>query len=104
MKCVEKLRAKLEVMGASLDDGEFTLICDAPAGYVWRANGCRGLYVQCANGSQTWIAKAAAEAEEEARLGLDKVTEPEAIAMHSEETGEDWKAAPDAPEFIAWPS
>lgn len=108
MKCIENLRAKLESIGASLDEGAgFTLNCDAPPGYVWRATDCLSVPIAIRNTSgQSWAAKAIQE-EEADRLagGLRKVTDPEELAAKRHDVGEDdWGAPADAPEFIAWPT
>ena len=104
MKAIETLREQLAKIGATLDDSsEYTLCCDAPSGYVWNANGCRCIAIQYANNSQTWLTVALKESYPELKMGLVKVTDPEEIASHRWDTGEDdWGAAPDSPNKIEW--
>jgi hypothetical protein len=108
MKLIEQLRAKLALMGATLDfhadNNQFYL--DAPSGYVWRSTGTRSLTVQWANnGGQTWLAEALRKDADRWQAGLEKVTDPQEIAAHRWDEGDDsWGAPEDAPAFIAWPS
>lgn len=107
MKLIEQLRAQLESIGASLDDKscEGTLNCDAPSGYVWRANGCTCIAIQWANHSQSWLSKALKEdGLPRLRMGLSKVTDAKEIAETRHLLDDDsWGASIEAPETIAWP-
>lgn len=92
MKLIEQLRAKLSLMGATLDfDRENTcLYLDAPSGYVWKSTGTRALALQWANNNgQTWLAKALRDDANRWQAGLEKVTEPEEIAAHRWDEGDD---------------
>lgn len=103
MKAIEQLRAKLARVGATLEDDGYALHCDAPAGYTWRANGCRCISIHYATNAQQWLVKAIREDMDRLQMGLDKVTDPEELAMHQHEIDDDnWKAAPEAPERIEW--
>jgi len=107
MKLLDNLRADLARIGATLDDSsDDSINLDAPSGYVWRANGCTAYRIQFANSQgQTWIAEALRVEAPALRLGLDKVVDPEVLADHRHELGDDgWGAAPDAPDHIGWPS
>lgn len=104
MKAIEELRRKLEAIGATLDEGDgYTINCDAPSGYVWRANGCRAIPIQCRNtGGQSWYVKAIKEEmKDRLAMGLEKVTDSTEIAAHKWDTGDDtWGASEDAPLLI----
>lgn len=106
MKIIEKLKAKLALVGATLDEGDgYVLNCDAPSGYVWRASGCRAVPIQCATNYETWYTKAIKEEDKDRlAMGLEKITDPAEIAGHRHDLDDDtWGAAADAPAFIAWP-
>lgn len=93
-------------MGATVQFDECSRVfnCDAPVGYVWHCNGCRAIPVQWDNGSQTWLVKAIADViANDLSAGLDKVTDEQEIEAHEWDTGEPYRAAADAPDFIAWP-
>ena len=106
MKVINDLRKTLKTIGATLDEGAgYVLNCDAPSGYVWRANGCCALPIQCATNSQTWYAKAIREEMPSLKMGLEKVTDPAEIAEKRHELGDDtWGAPADAPDRIEWPT
>lgn len=106
MKLVNQLRAKLESIGASLEETDYTLHCDAPSGYVWRANGCACIAIHYATNRQTWLADAIRnDGLPRLSLGLEKVTAPADIEAHRYELGDDTWGAPDsAPDKIAWPT
>lgn len=107
MKLIEQLRKQLEKIGATLDDtsNEQTLNCDAPSGYVWRANGCCCIAIQFATNRQTWLAQALREdGLPRLKMGLKKVTDPEEVAAKRHELDDDtWGAPADAPDRIEWP-
>jgi hypothetical protein len=104
-RAIATLRAQLRSIGAELDADEYTLNADAPDGYVWAATGCRTVCIPWASNSQTWASVAIRAAMPILRAGVVKVTDPEDLARHQWETGEDtWGAAPDAPDQIAWGS
>jgi len=102
---IERLGKQLEQIGATLDSNrDFTLNCEAPSGYVWRANGCTAIAILFATNSQTWLAQALREdGLPRLRMGLCKVTDPEEITAHRHELDDDtWGAPADAPDKIAW--
>lgn len=74
LKVVMELKRKLESIGATLDYGDgYVLNCDAPSGYVWAANGCHAIPIQCASNSQSWYAKAISEEyKDRLAMGLKK--------------------------------
>jgi len=106
MKCIEKLRADLAAIGATLDEGDgYVLNCDAPSGYVWAATGCTAIPIQVRNnGGQSWVAQAIAdERKDRLAMGLEKVTDPKELAGHRWELGDDtWGAPADAPDKVEW--
>jgi hypothetical protein len=104
-KAIDRLREQLEEVGATLDASDFTLCCDAPSGYVWRATYTRCLPIPYASSHgrhyQSWLIKALKEERPSLAKGLVKVTDLEEIAMHRHDTGEDdWGAPADAPDYI----
>lgn len=104
---IDELERKLKSVGASLDpDRDWTLNCDAPSGYVWRANGCHTLAIQWATNQQTWLSEALKkDGYPRLAMGLDKVTDAGVIEMHRHELDDDtWGAAADAPNRIEWPN
>jgi len=101
VKAIEKLRAQLETVGATLEDTQYDLHCDAPSGYLWRGNGCRSICIHYANNSQQWLSDAIKGRMTELKMGLEKVTDPAEIESHRWETGDDsWGAPADAPMTI----
>lgn len=105
MKAIERLKRQLQSIGAALDEGDYTLTCDAPSGYVWRANGCCALPIHYATNSQTWLVEAIKGEMPGLKMGLLKVTGPEDIAEKRHELDDDsWGAPADAPAALAWPS
>jgi hypothetical protein len=105
MKIIDQLRAKLATVGATLDEGDHVLNCDAPSGYVWASTDCRAVPITYANHSQTWAVEAIRlEDKDRLAMGLRKVTDEKELAAIRWDTGEDdWGAPADAPERIAWP-
>lgn len=106
MKLVENLRAQLRAIGATLDDSsnESALNCDAPPGYVWRANGNPNFVIHFATNQQSWLADALRAEMPNLKMGLEKVTDEKELAEHRWNLGDDsWGAAADAPERIEWP-
>ena len=107
MKLIEQLRANLKAIGATLDDrAEGFVVCDAPSGYVWTANGEPSLTINFANyGGQRWLAEAMRYEGKNLAMGLDKVTDKKKLADHRWNLGDDdWGAPTDAPDRIEWPS
>ena len=105
MKIIIQLKAQLEKIGARLDErSEYDLYCDAPSGYVWRANGCCTIAIQCASNSQSWYAKAIDEAiRNRLKMGLTKVVDPREIKRIRFELDDDsWGADASAPGRIEW--
>lgn len=105
MKTIEQLRKRLEAIGATLDDSSsYTLNCDAPSGYVWRANGCRAVAIHYASNSQSWLVEAVKDAiKHDLAMGLEKVTDENEIASHKWDSGDDsWGAPLEAPDRIEW--
>lgn len=106
MKVIDSLRAKLESIGATLDEGAgYVLCCDAPKGYVWKANEMPCVSIQCATNSQSWYAEAIRDEERlQLSMGLKKVTnEAELKSIQWDIDDDSWCANADAPDFIAWP-
>ena len=64
------------------------------------------LAIQYATNRETWLAQALREdGLPRLKMGLDKVTDPEEIAMHRHELDDDtWGAPADAPDRIEWPT
>ena len=105
MKTIEKLRAALSVMGATLDDyGGYTLNCDAPVGYVWDANGHCTITIPYATSSQSWLAKAVREEMPALRMGLRFADDAERAEIEWNQ-GDDvpWVAPAGSPEQIEFP-
>ncbi len=105
MKAIDKLEAQLNKIGATLDraNADYTLNCDAPKGYVWRANGATNLAIHYATNQQTWLVEAIKEEMPALKMGLEKVVWPEEIKRIQWELGEDdWGAPEDAPMVIEW--
>lgn len=104
LKCVAKVRKLAESVGATLNDyeDELTIIVDAPKGYVWECNDCRGIY--CAwtaiGGSETFYAQACRDAIEQMKAGLRRVT-PEEQKEVEWDFDEDWTPPAGSPETIA---
>ena len=108
MKMIERLRDQLRQIGATLDDtsNEYALCCDAPSGYVWRANGCASIAIHFATNREAWLSLAIKEdGLPRLRMGLKKVTRQQQIAEMRHLLGDDtWGAAENAPEIINWPA
>jgi hypothetical protein len=106
MKLINNLRKQLATIGASLDDtsNEHALNCDAPSGYVWRANGCTCITIHFATNRQSWLAQAIREdGLPQLKMGLVKVTDPEEIeAMRHDLDDDSWGAPMEAPARIEW--
>lgn len=106
MKCIDNLKATAAKIGVTLDEQsiDYTIILDAPSGYVWRSSGTRALAEHAANNSQTWYAQAVKEMLIRVSMGLEKVTDPKEIEEHRFELDDDtWGANAEAPERIEWP-
>lgn len=104
VKAIEQLRAKLKSIGASLDDtSDYTLQCDAPAGYVWASIDCMAYPIHYATNSQSWLAQAIRDELPSLKMGLRKVTGDELAECKHLQGDDQWQAGPDAPDFIAWP-
>ena len=106
MKTIENLRAKLAVMGATLDDGAgYTLNCDAPAGYVWVANGHGTMTIPYATSSQSWLDKAVREEMPALRMGL-RFADADERAEIEWNNGDDvpWVAPAGSPKLIPFPT
>ena len=105
MKMINDLRKQLESIGATLDPNtDYTLNCDAPSGYVWRANRTPTLAIHYATNHQTWLAQAIREETPNLKMGLEKVTDEKELAEHRWNLGDDsWGAPADAPDRIEWP-
>ena len=106
MKMINDLRKQLESIGATLDPNtDYTLKCDAPSGYVWRANGTTCLSIHYATNRQTWLAEELRRELPNLKMGLEKVTDEEQLTEHRWNLGEDsWGAPADAPDRIEWPN
>ena len=105
MKTIDDLRAKLAVMGATLDEGAgYELNCDAPVGYVWVANGHGTMTIPYATNSQSWLAKAVREEMPALRMGLRLADEAERAEIEWN-NGDDvpWVAPAYSPEKIPFP-
>lgn len=100
MKCHDRILQLAASIGAELDDGDgYSLIVDAPAGYVWIENDCTILCEPCENKSQTWHAAACRELEARMMLGVRTVDDAERQAIE-DERDEPWDAGADAPETL----
>lgn len=108
MKAIDNLRAQLARIGATLDDTPYSLHCDAPQGYVWRANGETGYSIHYASNSQSWLTAALKEELPALKMGLRKCTPEETIEINFSHglggEGEEpaWIAPDDAPSEINW--
>lgn len=103
MKLIESLRIKLAAIGATLDAGDYSLHCDAPSGYVWRANGLPSYHIHYATNSQSWLAKALREEKDSLDMGLELVTDPKDIEEHRWNLGDDnWGAPAGSPKTISF--
>jgi len=101
MKAIDSLQEKVRHLGATVTSDQSTVYIDSPPGYVWSTTGCRALVIVYNNGSQTWLAKAIADAMPDVRMGLVKVTDPKEIERHQWELGDDdWKAPDGSPEEL----
>lgn len=102
MKLVNQLQAKLATVGATAENDGYTLHCDAPSGYVWRANGGTCIAIPYANNSQSWLASALREdGYKRLSMGLVKVVDQERLKSIRFELGDDSWGAPDgAPDRI----
>lgn len=104
MKAIDQLKATAEKIGVTLDVTDYDIHCDAPSGYVWRANDLPSLHIHYASNSETWLMVALRESKSDLLMGLEKVTDAERLAEHRWNLDDDaWGAAPDAPETISWP-
>lgn len=105
MKAIETLRAQLAAMGATLDaSGGYALHCDAPRGYVWRANFTTTITIPYATNSQQWLVKAIREEMPAIKMGLRLADDAERVEI-DHGNGDDeptWIAAPGAPDVIEW--
>jgi len=98
---IEHLRQRLAPAGVTLDVTPYSIHCDAPVGYIWRATGLPSLTIHYATNSQTWLAKELRAAEPELKMGLLKVIDPAELKEHQWNLGEDnWQAPADAPNRI----
>lgn len=105
MKLIDNLKIQLTRIGATLDpDCDYTLNCDAPKGYVWRANGCTCISIHYATNRQSWLAKALQDdGLPRLKMGLEKVTDIEQLNAIQHDLGDDnWKADDNAPNIINW--
>jgi hypothetical protein len=117
MKAMERLKQRLEAIGATLDtqseDGG-VVYAAAPSGYIWRSSGTSVLAVDFACHRGTWsdIPGAMRDVYERMADGCDLVADgtPEGDASVEEfryELGDaDWGAnvPKDAPKHITWPA
>ena len=106
MKTLKQLRQKLAKIGATLDEqAEQFVVCDAPSGYVWKANQGTAMTIQYRNnGGGYWLPEALRQELPCLQMGLMKVTDPEHLAIIRWDLDDDtWGAAEDAPENIEWP-
>lgn len=103
MKAIETLKAKLEAVGATLDAGEYSLHCDAPAGYVWVANGMPGYSIHYATNHQTWLMEALRLEMPSLRMGLRLATSEELVEIDWNNGDEHHRAPVGSPEFITFP-
>ena len=105
MKTLDTLRKTLGRIGATLDThADNFVVCDAPSGYVWRANGNTSLTIQYRNNCQSWLSHAIRDELPNLRMGLVKVANPARIEEIRYSLDDDsWGAPPSAPDRIAWP-
>jgi hypothetical protein len=106
MKTIEKLRADLAKVGATLDVYDHALHCDAPLGYVWVANGNATITIHYATNRQTWLMQAMRDEKEALEMGLQKATPEETAQINHDHgrggEGEEpaWVAPENSPEFL----
>ena len=102
---LEWIRTTLERIGATLDQTDNFVVCDAPSGYVWRSNGNTSLTIQYRNNcGQSWLSQAVRDELPNLRMGLLKITDQTRIAEIRYALDDDlWGAPTDAPDRIAWP-
>lgn len=74
---IDNLRSRLSSVGATLDDTDYSLHCDAPMGYVWKANDLTSFTIHYATNSQSWLAKAIKEEMPSLKMGLRLATAEE---------------------------
>ena len=104
-KIIDDLRTKITAIGGTLDAGDYSLHLDAPAGYVWRANGMPSLSIHYATNSESWLTQAVRAERDNLHMGLQRETDEARLAEIRWDLGEDdWDAAPDAPARLEWPS
>jgi hypothetical protein len=103
LKCVRRVKELADAVGGSLDEEQYrnggTLLIDAPVGYVWRATTCAIISIAGDNQNQSWWAKAAKEATDSMRMGLDKCNADDSERIEFERD-EPWTAPADAPEHL----
>src|ERR1017187_8157155 len=106
MKIIKDLQRKLESIGATLDPQmDYTLHCDAPSGYIWRATGLPSLSIHYATNRQTWLAEEMRRELPNLKMGLEKVTDEKRMAEIRWDLDNDtWGAPADAPDRIEWPT
>lgn len=106
MKCINQLKAKAALIGATIDEDSLNngiLILDAPMGYVWQGSGEPSFSDTCGNRSQTWFTEACRYVERN-NGGLRKVTDPEELArIRWDQDNDTWGAPAGAPKTIEWP-
>lgn len=101
MKAIEKLRKELEAIGATLDDSsDYSLHCDAPRGYVWRANQTPTLSIQYASNHQSWLMEALRYEYNNLKMGLILATAEELVEIRHLNDDDSWGAMENAPERI----
>ena len=105
MKAIKKLRTELEAVGAKLDEYDYSLCCDAPKGYVWRANSEPCISIQFGAHGQTWLTDALKDGYSRLKMGLEKVTDEKELKEIQFSLDDDsWIAEVNSPEFISFPA
>ncbi len=102
MKSIERLRADLAAMGATLNDTPYSLHCDAPDGYVWKANGEPSYTIHYATNRQSWLMEELRYEMPNLKMGLRLATAEELPEIRWNLGEDEWGAAADAPETITW--
>ena len=104
MNTIDQLRKAVESIGGKLDPGDdFTLTFDAPAGYVWDANGEPSLAIHYATSRESWLTQAVKEEAPRLLMGLSLVIDPDEVASIEYGRDESWKAPEGSPAHLDFP-
>lgn len=102
-KCLQQVRQLSASVGATIDEEslEFgTIIVDAPAGYVWNANGAASLSEPAENSmGQKWYRQACGDLIASMKMGLH-LCSPEESADIEYDRDEPWTAPPGSPQKL----